>query len=188
MYYISYMKNKHTYKIPPPRPMFDRDEWVRRANTVTDIFVYNDGGRAEAGYKGRSGDCVTRAIAIATGLPYNTVYKDIHEYAKEHRDNKRDKVARRYQSGRSSTTARDGVHKVIYKKYLRDLGWKWKPLMGIGTGCTVHLHPDELPQVGTYILSLSRHLACYKNGQLHDTYDCSRNWTRCVYGYYYEDE
>ena len=30
-------------------------------------FKFNDGGRAEAGYKGRTGDCTIRAIAIATG-------------------------------------------------------------------------------------------------------------------------
>lgn len=181
------MKNTHTYKIPTPRPMFDRDEWVRNASIVTDIFVYNDGGRAAAGYKGKSGDCVTRAIAIATGLDYKKVYNDIHTYAKQHRDTRRDKIARQYQSGRSSTTARDGVHKVIWKNYLRDLGWIWKPTMGIGTGCTVHLHPDELPKEGTYILSLSRHLACYKDGKLYDIYDCSRNYTRCVYGYFYKE-
>ena len=28
-------------------------------------FNFNDGGRAKAGYKGRTGDCVARAIAIA---------------------------------------------------------------------------------------------------------------------------
>ena len=29
--------------------------------------VYNDGGRKAAGYKGDAGDCVARAIAIASG-------------------------------------------------------------------------------------------------------------------------
>lgn len=33
-------------------------------------FVFHDGGRAAAGYKGKTGDCVTRSIAIATGKPY----------------------------------------------------------------------------------------------------------------------
>ena len=32
--------------------------------------TYNDGGREDAGYKGKTGDCGTRAIAIATGLDY----------------------------------------------------------------------------------------------------------------------
>ena len=38
------------------------------------IFKYNDGGRAAAGYQGAAGDCVTRSIAIVTGLPYEEVY------------------------------------------------------------------------------------------------------------------
>ena len=29
-------------------------------------FNFNDGGRAKAGYKGRAGDCVARAIVIAS--------------------------------------------------------------------------------------------------------------------------
>jgi len=33
-------------------------------------FVRDDGGRAAAGREGDAGDCVTRAIAIATGIPY----------------------------------------------------------------------------------------------------------------------
>jgi hypothetical protein len=33
-------------------------------------FVFNDGGRAAAGYKGLAGDCLIRSIAILTGKPY----------------------------------------------------------------------------------------------------------------------
>ena len=40
---------------------------------------FNDGGRAEAGYKGRTGDCVTRAVAIAAELPYQEVYNRLAE-------------------------------------------------------------------------------------------------------------
>ena len=36
--------------------------------------VKDDGGRSGAGYKGRAGDCVARALSIATGLPYREVY------------------------------------------------------------------------------------------------------------------
>lgn len=44
-------------------------------------FVVDDGGRAMAGFIGYAGDCVTRAIAIATGLPYRQVYDDLNEIA-----------------------------------------------------------------------------------------------------------
>src|SRR6266853_960880 len=42
-------------------------------------FVYDDGGRAAAGYRGKAGDCVCRAIAIATGKPYREIYGELTE-------------------------------------------------------------------------------------------------------------
>lgn len=36
-------------------------------------FVYDDGGRVAAGYKNPAGDCVCRAVAIASGRPYTEV-------------------------------------------------------------------------------------------------------------------
>lgn len=51
-------------------------------------FQYNDGGRAEASYKGNTGDCVVRSITIATGKPYQDVYDAIFQlmrsYVKKH--------------------------------------------------------------------------------------------------------
>jgi hypothetical protein len=41
-------------------------------------WVYNDGGRKAAGYKGEARDCVVRAIAIATDQPYEVVYKEFN--------------------------------------------------------------------------------------------------------------
>lgn len=41
-------------------------------------FVYNDGGRSKY-FKGNAGDCVTRAIAIATGFDYKEVYDNIKD-------------------------------------------------------------------------------------------------------------
>jgi len=55
--------------------------------------------------------------------------------------------------------------------------------MKIGSGCTVHLKKDELPK-GRVIASLSKHLVAVIDGIIYDTYDCSQNGTRCVYGYY----
>ena len=45
-------------------------------------FKVNDGGRAAAGYKGQTGDCVVRSIAIVTGMTYQKVYNDLY-YANE---------------------------------------------------------------------------------------------------------
>ena len=59
--------------------------------------------------------------------------------------------------------------------------------MKIGQGCKVHLDADELP-TGTIICSVSRHLVTVVDGIINDTYDCSREGTRCVYGYFTKGE
>jgi hypothetical protein len=55
--------------------------------------------------------------------------------------------------------------------------------MSIGSGCKVHLCTEELPK-GRLIVSVSRHLIAVIDGVFHDTHDCSRGGTRCVYGYW----
>ena len=63
--------------------------------TLNVEFNFNDGGRAEAGYKGRTGDCVTRAVAIAAQLPYQQVYDRLAEGNATQRVTKRMNKARR---------------------------------------------------------------------------------------------
>lgn len=138
------------------------------------LVIYNDGGRAEAGFKGSTGDCVTRAISIATGVPYREVYTALNELAKKERIGKRKK---------GISNSRTGVYRRTYEKYLESLGWKWTPTMSIGSGCRVHLTPSELPK-RTIIARLSKHLVAVIDGDVHDTGDPSRFGTRAVYGYY----
>ena len=139
-------------------------------------WTYDDGGRAAAGYKGDAGGCVTRAIAIAIGLPYQAVYDGLNTMAVgERRSSRR----------RGKSSARLGVYTPTIRKYIRSLGWSWRPVMGIGAGCTMHANPVELPP-GRLILSLSRHIAAAIDGVIHDTSDPTRNGTRCVYGYWHK--
>lgn len=140
-------------------------------------FVYSTGGREKYFKKENVGDCVVRAICNATELDYKEVYDNINLLAKKERIAKRKK---------SISSARNGVYKNTYKKFLEKLGWKWRNCMTIGSGCTVHLRKEELPS-GVLIVSVSKHLTCVKNGVLYDTYDCTRGGTRCVYGYFYKD-
>ena len=135
-------------------------------------WVYNDGGREVAGFRGRANDCVCRAITIATGLSYRDVYGDLNNSAQQER---------RRDGYRSS--ARLGVFKATYKQYLARLGWVWVPTMRVGQGCTVHLRADQLPG-GPLIVSVSRHLTTMMYGVVHDTRDPTRGGTRCVYGYW----
>ena len=117
---------------------------------------------------------MTRAIAIATGLPYQTVYDAINDAAKSERASKR---------RRGKSNSRLGVHRVTYQKYLEALGWVWTPTMAIGSGCKVHLRADELPG-GRVLASVSKHLVAIVDGVVFDTSDPTREGTRCVYGYY----
>ena len=137
-------------------------------------FVFDDGGREAAGFKGKTGDCVCRAIAIATEMPYKEVYDLINETAKSERASKRK---------RGKSSARTGVYIGTIRKVMERLGWKWHPTMDIGKGCTVHLRKDELPS-GRLVVSVSRHEVAVIDGVVHDTYDCTRDGSRCVYGYY----
>jgi hypothetical protein len=140
--------------------------------TAAIAHVCDDGGRSAAGYRGVAGDCACRAAAIATGLPYQEVYHGIDRLARSERP----------RGGRRSS-AREGVKGPTFRRYMESIGWLWAPTMGIGTGCRVHLREDELPG-GRLVLSLSRHYTAVIDGVLHDTYDCSREGTRCVYGYW----
>lgn len=141
-------------------------------------YVFNDGGRAAAGYKGRAGDCACRAISIATGLPYKEVYDALNETATAERITKR---------RRKRSDSRTGVRKDTIRRYLKSLGWRWVPTMFIGQGCTVHLRVDELP-AGRLIVQASRLLTAVIDGVIQDTHDCSRAGTRCVYGYYVKSD
>jgi len=136
-------------------------------------WVDDDGGRKAAGYKGSTGDCVCRAIAIAAEQPYAEVYAALNEASKRERPRR----------GSKRSSARTGVGKATIKRFLTELGWEWTPTMAIGSGCTVHLDADELPG-GRLIVSVSRHLVAVVDGVARDTHDPTRGGTRCVYGYW----
>jgi hypothetical protein len=138
---------------------------------------FNDGGRAAAGYEGRTGDCVARSIAIAAELPYQEVYDRLTLGNATQRKTGKQK--------RGAKTVGQGINvgRKWFKSYMAELGFHWVSTMGIGTGCKVHLREDELPK-GRIIVALSRHYAAVIDGVLHDTYEDSRGGTRCVYGYW----
>jgi hypothetical protein len=151
------------------------------------LFVYDDGGRAAAGYKGRAGDCVVRSVAVASGRPYAEVYAALAAGS----------GAERKSRGRS---ARNGIHtsRKWFKDYMRSIGFEWTPTMLVGQGCKVHLTYGELPY-GRLVVAVSGHYTAVVNGVVRDTHDPQRKtyWynsapdkgvarvsERCVYGYW----
>ena len=153
-------------------------------------FIFNDGGRALAGFKGQARDCVCRSVAIASGRPYAEVYAALA------------KGMGTMRRGRGSlphkATARDGIftNRKWFKDYMASLGFVWKATMTIGSGCKVHLRESELP-AGRLVVAVSRHYTAVIDGVIHDTHDPQRlaidcaeadkadvNGSRCVYGYW----
>ena len=137
-------------------------------------FQYDDGGRAAAGFKGDTGDCACRAVAIATGRDYRDVYDELVAFARDHEPKSK---------RRRPSHPRTGYHADTLRNYLAQFGLPWTPTMQVGSGCQVHLTASELP-AGRLIVQLSKHFAAVIDGVLHDTYDSSRGGTRCVYGYW----
>ena len=151
-------------------------------------FQYDDGGREAAGFKGSAGDCVVRAVAIATQQPYEAVYNALSEGCRTQRLTRRSKP-------KASARAGVNVRRKWFRDYMESIGWKWTPTMHIGSGCKVHLTDGELP-MGRLIVSVSKHYTTVIDGVVHDTHDPQRTtfWhypgesvrrsERCVYGYW----
>lgn len=145
--------------------------WSSKSSTPA--FVYDDGGRAQAGFKGKTSDCVCRSLAIITQIPYEQVYDQIRTFLNSQPNRRSAKPS----------SPRTGVSKADTQRLMQHYGGIWHPTMQIGKGCTVHLRQSELP-AGRLIVNLTRHVAAVIDGQVHDNHDCSRNGTRCVYGYW----
>lgn len=154
-------------------------------------LIKDDGGRIAAGFRGSAGDCVVRAVAIATCKPYREVYEDLSIGQATQRLTK---GAKRKASARTGVSTR----RKWFKDYMRNLGWTWHPTMSIGAGCQVHLAKDELP-MGRLIVAVSKHYTVVIDGVIHDTHDPQRTVTtsqdgvlttratRCVYGYWQKE-
>ena len=143
-------------------------------------FVYDDGGRKNAGYVGLTGDCVCRAIAIATQKPYQEVYDELNLEIKSYSAR-----SARVKRSKSRSSSRNGVGPTFSHKYLQKLGWVWVPTVFFGVGCKIHLKDGEVP-MGRLIVRLSKHLCAVIDGVVHDIYQDDRGGTRCVYGYWHK--
>jgi hypothetical protein len=122
----------------------------------------NDGGRAAAGFGGSAGDCVVRAICIATCQDYEKTYTDIFALAK--------------------STPSGGVSQRYYRPYLEERGWRF-----VYAGRR-RLTEKNLPSHRKIIALMSRHAVAIVDGTIHDTYDCSNAGKRQFYSYFYKED
>jgi hypothetical protein len=139
-------------------------------------FIFNDGGRSKAGYKGKAGDCGARAMAIALGIDYQTAYNELAQANKDKGFTK---------------SARNGIYKDVYSDVLKRHGWVWhsapkfkvlegyknsegKVLFGRKAKCS------DMPS-GIVIARQAGHYVAVIDGIPNDIWDCSN---KMVYGYW----
>jgi len=152
-------------------------------DTETEVampWVYNDAGYKGSGFRYKHGNGVIIALAIATGQRYVTVYNEIYRRQCDFVRKTRSKRVK--EKGAAIEDA--GVWPQVSKQYLLDLGWTWTPTMAIGSGTTMHLAYDELPDEVLLIASVSRNLVTVVNGIAQATHDPSRAGSRAVYGFW----
>jgi hypothetical protein len=139
-------------------------------------WVKDDGGRRKsgiaraAGRKDAAGDCVVRAIAIATERPYCDVHDALTlasvRYVYAGRASEWSKWAKR-RGGVRTFDPDHGCSDEVYAPYLESLGWSCVS----PKGQRVRLRADELPR-GRLIVSIHRHLVAVIDHVIHDTHDC----------------
>jgi hypothetical protein len=125
-------------------------------------YKFNDGGRQAAGFKGTANDCVARAMAIALGLDYSAVYKELAQANAN--------------SGRAKS-ARNGVMKSTYTEVIKRYGFVWMKapqFAGRKARCS------DMPK-GSVIAMQAHHLVAVIDGVANDTQNCTH---KMVYGYW----
>lgn len=143
-----------------------RDVAPRVFNVKNLPHVLTDGGRKEAGYKGSTGDCVIRAIAVATGEKYKDIYKAIFAMAKANPTFRQAMYPHR-------CSPRFGVYQEHYQEYLEARGWKWIPATELQPE-SGKITEENIKMVGTAIIKVHRHLMAVKDGVVHDSFPPSQ--------------
>ena len=130
-------------------------------------YKETDGGRKDAGYRGVGGDCVTRAIAIATNMPYRRVRLALTDLCVE-------------MTGGMYKGVANGCPTPVAHKFLTQLGWEAVP---------TEMYINELPKNQPIIACSKRHWAAVINNTVNDDWDSRKSrrtktgWMK-LHGYY----
>ena len=134
-------------------------------------LIYDDGGRSRY-FKGQCGDCVCRAITIASGMDYKQVYDTIFKTMGE--------------------TPRNGVmtKSAKFKRMMASIGFRWVATSGIGSHQAVHFIQGELPE-GRLVCATAKHYVAVVDNKVRDIFDPRINDFgdhRKIYGYWIKED
>ena len=127
-------------------------------------YIYDDGGRKDAGYKGTTGDCVVRAAAIISATDYREMYGMMADAnANSAQRAKRQGVKRGY----AKRTAANGVAKDAYVKVFGQIGLV-KVRLPKGQRPT---YTEAYERYGDCVVTTARHMCAIVGGNLRDLFD-----------------
>jgi len=130
-------------------------------------YHYDDGGRAQAGYKGSTGDCSVRAIAIATGKPYDEVYKALHHIARNWKGR-----SKRAQRTRAQPSPRNGVFVEVLDAYMKSIGWVQHMVKARINDLPAWAYTQIAEGTPGVVLYVRKHYTALVNETVRDTWDC----------------
>ena len=136
---------------------------------MTYVFVQTDGGRRQDTKRRNHGkDCMVRALAVATGVPYAQVYDEL--------------VA----EGVFSPKRGGFMDRLVGQLNFADMdfhGFKFQWISFPAVKGKPRMHADKFAEqfpTGTYLLRMGHHICCMADGVLYDMF--SHTDRRCVYG------
>ena len=132
---------------------------------------YTDGGRKEAGFLGKTGDCAARALAISESMPYLVQMGEAYVEAYK-------LVAQANKDAGGKKSARDGIMKDAFHKLLVELGYQWHSAPKYEGR---KARPRDFKHDGVIIARQARHFVAVVNGDVFDTWDST---DKMVYGYW----
>ena len=121
-------------------------------------YQYHDGGRSDAGIKGRGGDCGIRAVAIALDVPYLQAKRRMN-----------DCIA--LMTGGMITSVASGVNPCVMHQVLSAAGWTASKSSG---------YLSDIPIKGRWVAYISGHYIAIIDGVALDTWNSTvSKRTRC---------
>ena len=131
-------------------------------------YRYDDGGRAAAGYRGKSGDCVVRAIAICASEDYRAVYATMAEQMKRNG----------YAASGNAYATRERYRKAPRRRGLLKARRVQDRVLEAYGFQKVRLPAEERPtfteahhRFGDCVVGTTKHVAAIVDGALRDVFD-----------------